>query len=432
MLKINDPAKLTATEAAAEIAAGTLTATRLMEALLARVDEREPTVKAWVHLDKDQALAAARESDASGSGPLKGIPVGVKDIIDTADMPSQYGSPIYKDNQTRSDASCVQMTRNAGGFIMGKTVTTEFAARGRRDTTNPHNPNHTPGGSSSGSAAAVAAFMVPLAFGTQTVGSVLRPASYCGVYGYKPTYGEFGLQGVKENTGALDTVGILARSVDDISLLRSGMLRLGENPLNTPNIAGLRIGFCRTQNWTEVEDSTVGLLEDAASNLSKAGATVEDLTLNEESFAESHAANQILKGYGMERSLAWELAHHKEKISKALMDTYLVNQGKISHGDWRNAVRVSDDYRQSFAEETKDYDVMLTASACGEALEGLDSTGSPLMNELGTRTHIPVISIPAFTGPKGLPVGAQLMGHWGEDHKFLEAAKAVTSILIKD
>jgi len=432
MLKTNDPAELTATEAAAEIASGSLTATALMEALLARVEEREPIVKAWVHLDNDQALGAARESDTSGAGPLKGIPVGVKDIIDTADMPSQYGSPIYKGNQPRSDASCVQMVRNAGGVIMGKTVTTEFAARGARDTTNPHNPNHTPGGSSSGSAAAVAAFMVPLAFGTQTVGSVLRPASYCGVYGYKPTYGEFGLQGVKENTGELDTVGLFARSVDDISFLRSGMLRLGDNSLNTPELSDLRIGFCRTPNWSEVEDTTAALIEGAAAELFKAGATVEDLTLDETAFQESVAANQIIKGYGMERSIAWELANHKDKISKALMDSYLKDVGHIPHGDWRNAVRVSNDYRTKFSDETKDYDIMLTASCFGEALEGIKATGSPLMNELATRVHIPAISIPAFTGPKGLPVGAQLMGHWGEDHKFLEAAKTIASVLIKD
>ena len=432
MLKVNDPAELTASQAAQEIASGNLTATALMESLLARVDERESVVKAWAHLDKDQALSAARASDTSGSGPLKGIPLGVKDIIDTADMPSRYGSPIYKDNQPHSDATCVQMVRNAGGVIMGKTVTTEFAARGPRETTNPHNPNHTPGGSSSGSAAAVASFMVPLAFGTQTVGSVLRPASYCGVYGYKPTYGEFGLQGVKENTGTLDTVGLFARSVEDISLLRSGMLRLGDNPLDTPDISDLRIGFCRTPLWSQIEGTTATLIEDAASQLSKAGATVEDLTIDEQAFEESRKSSQILKSYSMYRGLAWEIANHHDKISTTLRETYLKNAGDITHSDWRKSLRMWEDYRRSFADETKDYDIMLTASAFGEALEGLEGTGNPLMNDLATRTHIPAISIPAFTGPKGLPVGVQLMGQWGEDHKFLEAAKTIASVLVED
>jgi Asp-tRNA(Asn)/Glu-tRNA(Gln) amidotransferase A subunit family amidase len=432
MLKTNDPAELTASEAAQEIESGSLSATALMESLLARVAEREGVVKAWAHLDKDQALASARANDASGSGPLKGIPLGVKDIIDTANMPSRYGSPIYKDNQTRSDATCVQLVRNAGGVIMGKTVTTEFAARGARETTNPHNPKHTPGGSSSGSAAAVAAFMVPLAFGTQTIGSVLRPASYCGVYGYKPTYGEFGLQGVKENTGTLDTVGLFARSVEDISLLRSGMLRLGNNPLKSPDISSLRIGFCRTPVWSEIEDTTAAMIEEAAVRLSKVGATVEDLTLDEKAFEESRISSQILKSYSMHRGLAWEIANHHDEISTTLRETYLKNAGDITHSDWRKSLIMWEDYRRKFSDETKDYDIMLTASALGEALEGLDATGSPIMNDLATRTHIPAISIPAFTGPKGLPVGAQLMGHWGEDHKFLEAAKTVASVLVED
>ena len=432
MLKTNDPAELTATEAAAEIAAGSLTATALMEALLARVEEREPTVKAWVHLDNDQALNAARESDASGSGPLKGIPVGVKDIIDTADMPSQYGSPIYKGNQTRGDASCVTLTKNAGGIIMGKTVTTEFAARGPGPTTNPHNPAHTPGGSSSGSAAAVGAMMVPLAFGTQTVGSTLRPASYCGVYGYKPTFGEFGQGGVKENTGELDTVGLFARSVEDISLFRSGMLRLGDNPLKAPDISNLRIGFCRTPHWHEIDASTQTLLEDAAAQLTKAGATVEDLNLDEDAFEESRLANLAVNKYGMNRALAWELENHYDQITDILKSTHLVGASDFTHGEWRSAMRVNENYRRQFADETKDYDVMLTASSFGEALEGIALTGSATMNNLATRTQIPAISIPAFTGPKGLPVGAQLMGHWGEDHKLLEASQAIASVLKED
>jgi len=428
---IFDPAELSASEAAAKIAAGELSAEALMEACLARVDAREAEIKAWKHLDRDQALEAARKSDRSGQGPIRGVPVAVKDIIDTADMPTGYGSAIYEGYQPPSDASCVTLTRNAGGVIMGKTVTTEFAARAPGPTTNPHNPAHTPGGSSSGSAAAVASFMAPLAFGTQTVGSVLRPASYCGVYGYKPTYEEFGLQGVKENIGLVDTVGIFARSADDVALLRSAMLRIADNPLNAPDISDLRIGFCRTPVWDKVEAPIQALIEDAASRLSGAGATVEDLTLDEDDFEQSRAANMVIKSYGITRSLAWELASHYGQVSQTLKDTHLKGGTDISHAQYRDAVRVGDEYRPRFRAEIKDYDVVLTATALDEPPEGLAFTGDAIMNDLATRTHMPAISIPACIGPLGLPVGVQLIGHWGADHKFLEAAKTVAAVLME-
>ena len=206
---------LSASEAAARIRDGKLTSEALVRSCLERIDSRESQVKAWIHLDRDFALAQARECDRSASrGPLHGVPFAAKDIMDTADLPTEYGSPIYKGNRPVADAACVALSRAAGGVLLGKTVTTEFASRfPLGNTTNPHNPQHTPGGSSSGSAAAVGDLMVPLAFGTQTVGSVIRPAAFCGCIGYKPSYGEVSTQGVKQNTTSFDTVGLFARAM---------------------------------------------------------------------------------------------------------------------------------------------------------------------------------------------------------------------------
>ena len=220
--------RLSASEAGARIREGKLTSEALVRSCLERIHSRESQVKAWVHLDDDFALAQARECDRSASrGPIHGVPFAAKDIMDTADLPTEYGSPIYKGNRPAADAACVALSRAAGGVLLGKTVTTEFASRfPLGQTTNPHNPQHTPGGSSSGSAAAVADFMVPLAFGTQTVGSVIRPAAFCGCIGYKPSYGEVSTQGVKQNTASFDTVGLFARAVEDLASISSRGYRL--------------------------------------------------------------------------------------------------------------------------------------------------------------------------------------------------------------
>ena len=200
------------------IESGQVTSEKRLESCIERINQQESNINAWAYFNPEQALTAAKASDRNGNkGSIGGIPVGVKDIIDTHDMPTEYGSPIYKGNQPSSDATCVTMTRDAGGIIMGKTATTEFAHQFPALTCNPHNTAHTPGGSSSGSGAGVASFMIQLGFGTQTGGSVIRPAAFCGVVGYKPTYGEFGLKGVKENAQCCDTVGLYARSIDAVS-----------------------------------------------------------------------------------------------------------------------------------------------------------------------------------------------------------------------
>src|SRR5690349_2918795 len=261
--------RLSASEAAAGIREGKFTAEALISSCLERIDAREAQVKAWVRLDRDFALAQARECDRSTSrGPLHGLPFAAKDIMDTADLPTEYGSPIYKGNRPAADAACVALSRAAGGVLLGKTVTTEFASRAPLgNTTNPHNPAHTPGGSSSGSAAAVGDFMVPLAFGTQTVGSVIRPAAFCGCIGYKPSFGEFSTQGVKQNTASFDTVGLFARAVEDLALFRAALTGFAAKPLAAVSVKDLKIGFCRSMFWERAEGYTKTLLEEAAGTL---------------------------------------------------------------------------------------------------------------------------------------------------------------------
>jgi amidase len=257
---------ISATEAVKAIEAGTLTSEKLVQSCLDRIAERDPVVKAWVHFDPALALKQARAADQAKGGLLRGVPIGVKDIIDTHDMPTGHNSPIFEGKVPFGDAACVALSRSANGVIMGKTVTTEFANRHPGPTTNPHNAAHTPGGSSSGSAAAVADGHVPLAFGTQTGGSVIRPAAYCGVIGYKPTFGDFSRVGIKMQCHSVDTLGLMARTLDDIALFRGAVLALPPVPIDR-DVSAPRVGFCRTPIWNDAEPDTKALLEKVAAKL---------------------------------------------------------------------------------------------------------------------------------------------------------------------
>src|SRR5580700_6973787 len=273
------PNRLPATALARLLERGELTAEAIVRSCLDRIAEREPVIRAWTHLAAEAALAAARASDrGSPAGPLKGVPFGVKDIFDTADMPTGYGSPIYTGCRPSFAASAVSLPRAAGGILIGKTVTTEFANRHPGPTANPHNLDHTPGGSSSGSAAAVADFMVPLAIGTQTGGSVIRPAAYCGVVGFKPSFGLFPPAGMRINTETLDTVGIMARSVDDIALFRAAMMAIPYAAPAIPQTAP-RLGLCRGPHWNDAQPEGRAVLESAAERLAAAGAAVGETQL---------------------------------------------------------------------------------------------------------------------------------------------------------
>src|SRR5271169_4080502 len=274
-----EPHRLAATTLVRLIEEGELTVEAVVESCLARIAEREPVVRAWSHLAADSALAKARQADKTRQNTLlRGVPFGIKDIFDTADMPTTYGSPIYVGCRPASDASAAALPRAAGGTLLGKTVTTEFANRHPGPTTNPHDPDFTPGGSSSGSAAAVADFMVPLAIGTQTGGSVIRPAAYCGVVGFKPSFGLFPPAGMRINTETLDTVGIMARSVGDIALFRAAMMAIPYIPPAMPETAP-RLGLCRGPHWDEAQPEGRAVLEAAADRLASAGAMIHKTEL---------------------------------------------------------------------------------------------------------------------------------------------------------
>ena len=410
----------TALELARRLDAGETTSERIVQACLERIAAREPTVRAWTHLDRDGALAAARRLDGGPrAGLLHGIPMGIKDVIDTADMPTGYGSPIYARHRPPSDAATVALPRAAGAVIMGKTVTTEFANRFAGPTTNPHNPAHTPGGSSSGSAAAVADQMVPLATGTQTGGSVIRPASYCGVYALKPSFGLFGTFGVKPNTELFDTVGVMARSVADLAL---GFAALASVPFaGAPKgEAAPRIGVCRTPYWDKALPETQHALAEAASRLSRAGATVVDVALPAD-FARVQESHSTISGFESVRNHADELRRHHGLLSLVLREK--IDEGRhLSIDQFRAARRHAERCRAGFGAAMAGYDVLLTPSAAGEAPAGLESTGNAIFNGLWTLLYVPCVTLPGFTGPNRLPVGVQLIGRRFHDPALLEAA----------
>ncbi|MHB8766344.1 MAG: amidase [Deferrisomatales bacterium] len=419
MKKLNE---LTAMEAVAAVATGEVTAESLVRACLARIAEREPAVGAWEHLDPEGALARARELDRGPSrGPLHGVPVGVKDIFDTADLPTAYGSPIYRGHRPAWDAASVALLRGAGAVALGKTVTTEFAFYHPGVTRNPRDPAHTPGGSSSGSAAAVADLMVPLALGTQTAGSVIRPASFCGVVGFKPTFGWVSRAGVKPLAEGLDTLGGFARSVEDVALLASVLavrpaLRLGPIPGGPP-----RIGRCRTHEWDRADPATAAAWEEAGRRFAAAGAVVSEVTLPE-AFRGLADAQKAIMAFEAARALAFEAREHRGRLSPELLA--LLDAGAEGDPALYDAARaLAGECRARLSEVLGDCDALLVPSAVGEAPRGLGATGDPLFNRVWTLLGGPCVNLPGLTGPGGLPVGVQLVGRPGDDARVLAAAR---------
>ena len=417
--------ELTATEIVAAINAGTTTCEAVVRACLDRIQLREPKVQAWQYLNRDQVLGNAIALDQSGRrGPLIGVPFGIKDIIDTADMPTEYGSPIYKGNQPRNEAACVALTRKAGGILMGKTVTTEFANRHPGKTHNPFDPERTPGGSSSGSAAAVGDHMVPLAIGTQTTGSTIRPASFCGAVGYRPTWGDLRCSGVREAAGSLDTLGLIARSIEDIALYREVLLG-SATPQPIAEYAGkLRVGFCRTHLWNEVEPHTQQQLEAAAQQLAKSGIEVRDVELPAD-FSRLLDVHLAISSYEFARNFTYEVEHHWERISAALRENRLKSGLACSFERYKEACAFAADARRRFAAMETEFDVLLTASATGEAPVGLNWTGNANHCLIWTTLHVPSVTMPVFKGPHGLPVGAQVIGKANGDRALFAAARRI-------
>jgi Asp-tRNA(Asn)/Glu-tRNA(Gln) amidotransferase A subunit family amidase len=418
---------LSATEAAARIEAGTLTSEALVRACLERIAQREPTVKAWAYLDPELALAQAKAADAAKGGVLRGVPVGVKDIIDTHDMPTGHNSPIFKGKVPFGDAACVALCRTANAVILGKTVTTEFANRHPGATTNPHNAAHTPGGSSSGSAAAVADGQVPLAFGTQTGGSVIRPAAYCGVVGYKPTFGDFSRVGIKMQSHSVDTLGLMARTLDDIALFRAAVLKLPPVRIDR-GIARPRIGFCRTPIWDEASPDTKALLEKTVSKLADKGASVVDVAFAAP-FADILDDHGAITNYEGTRNYADERLRNPDKVSKELMGGAMKRGLEVSFERYVAAQRKSTAFRAHVDSLFDKVDVLVCPSAPGEAPAGVEFTGDPRFNSIWTLAGTPCVTLPAGTGTKRLPLGLQLVGLRHEDDRLLSTAAWVAAHL---
>ncbi|MGX9965628.1 amidase [Roseomonas sp. F4] len=421
---MTDPNRLTATEAARAIAAGRLSAPDLMEACLARAAEREPEVRAFVHLDP---AAARRAAARAKPGPLHGLPFAVKDVLDTAEAPTGYGSPIWAGHRPRGDAAAVAAAKAAGSVVMGKTVTTEFATRHPGATANPHNLAHTPGGSSSGSAAAVADFMAPLAFGTQTAGSIVRPAAFCGVVGFKPSYGTFHRGGMKVCSESLDTIGIMARSVADCALAMGAMTGRDYPDPDAKRDRPPRLLLSLGQAPEAAKPETVALLHRVAEAARKAGAEVVEAPLPPALLlaAELHP---FMMNMETRQGLAWEYAEARPQISAVLLDR-LDWAGGFPPAKLGEARRAGMAARAAFLDWTAGFDAVLTPSAPGEAPEGLHHTGEATFNLLWTMLYGPNVTIPVGTGPKGLPLGAQLVGRIAEDPALLATARWVQAAL---
>ncbi|HXH04518.1 MAG TPA: amidase [Candidatus Competibacteraceae bacterium] len=425
------PERLSASAAARAIRAGTLKASELLEACLERIAAREGEVQAWEQWDVERARAEARRLDCvPPSGLLHGIPIGVKDIIDTLDFPTACGSPIYQGRRVAADAACVALARRAGAIILGKTVTTEFAYFSPGRTHNPHAPGHTPGGSSSGSAAAVADCMVPVALGTQTAGSITRPASYCGVVGYKPSFGDFSLAGVKSLAPSLDTLGTLTRCVEDAALLRAVLLGDGKAPV-LPALPVLpqapRIALCRTPSWPLAEPSTQAGIEDSAARLARRGARLGEVTLPPLCTGLVEAQKRIM-AYEAARSLAFEYDRHGARLSAPLRELIELGMG-LPRADYLAALAVAEQSRTQVAALFGEWDALLAPAAPGEAPAGLGATGDPVFSRMWTLLGLPSVALPAFRGAHGLPVAIQVLGPLRADDRLLAVAQWVEAAL---
>jgi Asp-tRNA(Asn)/Glu-tRNA(Gln) amidotransferase A subunit family amidase len=415
-------------ELAELLGAGELTGLKLATACLDAIAAREDELRAWVHIDRDRVLAQARELDALPApdrGPLHGIPVGVKDIIDTADLPTEYGSPIYAGHRPGRDAEVVTRLRTAGAVIVGKTVTTEFALFQAGPTANPHDPTRTPGGSSSGSAAAVGAGTVPLALGTQTAGSVVRPASFCGVVGVKPTFGAIPTGGVKQCSPSLDTVGLFTRDVPGAELalrvLTGGVPAADSLAAPQP----IRIGFARTPEWEMIPATTRTLVESAVQRLA-GELEVSEVELPEP-FVGLVEAQICVMHVEVSRSLAAERAEHADLLSPRL-------RGVLAAGDrstWAyQAARDRVEHCRALLDTVfEPVDVLLAPSVLGEAPPLAEGTGDPLLCRPWTALGTPAVSVPGLTGPNGLPVGVQVIAPRGREDLALAAAQQVAVLL---
>jgi Asp-tRNA(Asn)/Glu-tRNA(Gln) amidotransferase A subunit family amidase len=432
--------ELSATDAAAKLDNGEITSEELVQAYLDRVEQVESDVEAWAFLDPAHALDQARTLDtqrAEGrpTGPLHGIPVGIKDIFDTVGMPTENGTVLDSGRRPSQDCTVVSLLKEAGAVIMGKTVTTELAVFGPGKTKNPHNPGHTPGGSSSGSAAAVASFMVPLAVGTQTNGSMIRPASFCGVVGFKPSHGLIPRTGILSLSTFLDTVGTFSRSVGDTALLAETLMAYDpgdphtrprahppliktadEEPPVTPNLA-----FAKTAVWDQATPETREAFDELRELL---GDDCDELTLPEQ-FDPAVDMHRNIMNADLAKNLSRYYGRGKDKLSGTLCD--MIEHGqKVTAVDYNRAAD-SREVLNSILDDIFDhYDIIVTPATPGEAPAGLESTGNPVFNSLWSLCGTPSITLPLMEGPNGLPLGVQVVAPRGDDARLLRNANWLT------
>jgi Asp-tRNA(Asn)/Glu-tRNA(Gln) amidotransferase A subunit family amidase len=432
------PVALAAGDAARRIRDGALSSEELVQSCLEHIRALEPRIQAWQFLDEQHALAQARALDerkrnGEPLGPLHGVPVGVKDIIDTADMPTENGTVLHKGRTPRDDAGVVTQLRAAGAVILGKTVTTECAYFNPGKTRNPHNPEHTPGGSSSGSAAAVGSSMVPLALGSQTAGSVIRPAAFCGVYGFKPTHGLIPRHGILQLSRTLDHVGLFARSLEDIALLLEQLQGYDERDPDTRPRARVdyqgisseepplepMFAFIKTPHWERADAD----LKEAYAELQEAlGAQIEEVELFP-SATEGWDWQRTIMEAEMASNLEPLWLAGKDKLSERLRG--LMERGRETRlVDYQRTLRRIAPTVESFDELFRErYDAILTPPALGTAPKGLGATGDPAFCVLWTLLGMPAITLPLMQGANGLPLGVQLVGRRNYDARLLRTAR---------
>jgi len=407
---------LSALELVRQIETGALTPRAVIDRCADAIAKRDGEIGAFVALDIEPARERA---DRLKALPLRGLPIGVKDIYDTADLPTQYGSPIYAGHRPKADAAMVALIRRAGGVVIGKTVTTEFASLQPAGTRNPHNLGHTPGGSSSGSAAAVAAGLVPIALGSQTGGSVIRPAAYCGVVGFKPSFRLMPTIGMKCFSWSLDTVGLFAAGVADAAfaaaLISGRDLRIDGSEPTAP-----RIALVRTRFWPEASAGMHDAIERAAHAAEAAGAKVTEVELPPifETATQAHGTIQDHEAY---RALADEIDRHRDRLGPILREQ-LDKAAAITPVAYDDARRLARQARRALVDFMEGTDVLLTPSAPGAAPHGLGSTGKPTFNRLWTLLGTPCVNVPGLFDSAGLPLGVQIVGRFARDRLALEAA----------
>ena len=422
--------QLNAYEITKKVSNHELSCESLVRSCLERVEKRENIVKAWTHIDKSKAIKAAKNIDKlQDKKILHGIPIGWKDIIDCEGYRTTFGSPIYKENTATINAAPVSMSIRSGALILGKTVTTEFATSFPGSTTNPHNQLHTPGGSSSGSAAAVADFMVPVSIGTQTGGSVIRPASFCGIVGFKPSFNTISRYGVKQVSDSLDTVGTFSRNVKDTALLLAGLTGRKEF-LKISKLKPLKIAICRTDNWSQAENAMIDSIYFSSKLFSKNGIIIKEINLPNV-FQNLDVAHHDIEYFELSRALQHEYLSSPQLLSEAIK--LRIEKGQnINLSQYHMSIELSQKCKEIATNKIfSKYDLLLTPSALGEAPKGLASTGNATFNRIWTLLGLPCISLPGFKGPNKLPLGIQFIGPIRSDIEVLSKALWIEALLKK-